>query len=357
MFCVLFFCRRPLDPSTDEFYRDAGVRLTTAKSPASKTSSSESRIPSIPGRVRPALKAPSAGLPHFGIARGVQQVQPQPSIAYGVTVAPPMRRDVTRRGPVVQSPLNAAKSRSQENLNVLPKPRAARPVSTCLGPNDLLAASKQNPFIRNRHRASIGGTAPALKHVAPPIATLPPARPADATKWGQFSRASPAKAQASTGPSVKLSDMKNALPVTPFPPRKLAEQPWNVRRRTTDPPRPAASTTTDESTTAQQMMESLQLSSSRLGSKTAGTKSTAVAESMQRRTAWRRSLHFTTATSSPPPPPPRKNFATLPTCRTAQPATNNNNINNNNNNNIQVATSSKLPVPAFKRNSHLGSNF
>ena len=163
-----------LDPSTDDFYRDAGVRLTTggpSKNP-SKTAA-ESRIPSIhASRLRPPLKSTTTqSLPHFGIARGVQQVQPQPSIAYGVTVAPPMRRDVQRRPAAT---LNAAKSRSQENLNVAPKPRSARPVSTCLGSNDLLAASKQSPFVRNRHRASIGGTLP--KHVTPPIATLPPVR-------------------------------------------------------------------------------------------------------------------------------------------------------------------------------------
>lgn len=352
------------------------MRLTTSNKNPPKV---ESRIPSIAAsRLRPPgqLKTTSiTTLPHFGIARGVQQVQPQPSIAYGVTVAPPMRRDVKLRP--ATSLLNAAKSRSQENLNVPPKPRAARPVSTCLGSNDLLAASKQSPFIRNRQRASIGGTAPfsSPKHVAPPIATLPPARSSESsvTKWG-FGRATTAK---TTG-SVKLSDMKNALPITPVPARKLTtttELQFSRRRPTSIEPS-RASASVDE-TAAVQMMESLELSTTtrlrkpqaaKLVSQSIETKATTSSSTsnlanpesspIQRRTAWRRSLHFTTATSSPPPPPPRKNFATLPKNIQSSGGNNNNlNNNNNNNNNLHHNPSSKLPVPAFKRNSHLGSNF
>ena len=83
----------------------------------------------------------------------------------------------------------------QENL-VLPvkQPRAARPVSTCLGADFAAAgvvASKSH-FNRSRLRASIGGV-PSRGGHAPPIATLPPKSTA-----------------------VKLSDMKNALPSTPL---------------------------------------------------------------------------------------------------------------------------------------------
>ena len=382
--------RKPvaLDPSTDEFYRDAGVRLTTPgtmsgannftssvkNSAASKvaTGQESSRIPSIQSsRLRAPLKSSSTTLPHFGIARGVQQVQPQPSIAYGVTVAPPMRRDVRRPANSTQSTLNAIKSRSQENLNVPPKPRAARPVSTCLGSNDLLSASKHpNPFIRNRHRASIGGTAASFsshKHVSPPIATLPPARSSEPvpTKWG-VSRPSPAKATSvssstTTTGSVKLSDMKNAMPITPVTTRKLSTtsdfhsiQQFRRKQPSVDK--------LEES--AVQMMESLEVSTTRLRKPQAAAISKLVTSTnppesspMPRRNAWRRSLHFTTATSSPPPPPPRKNFATLPKSSAAFTSSSSSGNNNNNNNNNNHNPNSKLPVPAFKRNSHLGSNF
>lgn len=381
--------RRPvaLDPSTDDFYRDAGVRLAapgtnndleSIKNVTSKnvTTQDPSRIPSMQcSRLRPPLK--TTVLPHFGIARGVQQVQPQPSIAYGVTVAPPMRRDVHRRPSASSQSLSAAKSRSQENLNVPPKPRAARPMSTCLGSNDLLSTSKHHsPFIRNRHRASIGGTASFASHknVAPPIATLPPSRSSESgpSKWG-VSRPSSAKtATSTTVGSVKLSDMKNALPVTPGPSRKQPNEFQSIqqfgsgRRKPIETPSMKAAERLEDS--AIEMMESLELSSTRLRkpqtataigrlitTQSSGSGPTHPAESspMPRRPAWRRSLHFTTATSSPPPPPPRKNFATLP--KSSASGTNNN--NNNNNNNLHHNPSSKLPVPAFKRNSHLGSNF
>ena len=407
-FLVWWNCRKPvaLDPSTDEFYRDAGVRLTTPgtmsgsnnfassikNSAAAKsqvaTGPESSRIPSIQAsRLRPPLKS-SAGattLPHFGIARGVQQVQPQPSIAYGVTVAPPMRRDVRRPASNSAQSLSPAKSRSQENLNVPPKPRAARPVSTCLGSNDLLSASKHHsPFIRNRHRASIGGTASfsSHKHVAPPIATLPPVRSSEPTptKWG-VSRPSLGKltgvstsssSTTTTTGSVKLSDMKNAMPITPVTARKLSTTSdfHSIQFRRKQP----AADKLEES--AVQMMESLELSTTRLRKPqaaaaisklvTSTTTSTATppeSSPMPRRNPWRRSLHFTTATSSPPPPPPRKNFATLPKSAHSSAASsssvgsNNNNNNNNNNLHHNPNPSSKLPVPAFKRNSHLGSNF
>lgn len=376
-----------LDPSTDDFYRDAGVRLAapgtnndleSIKNVTSKnvTTQDSSRIPSMQcSRLRPPLK--TTVLPHFGIARGVQQVQPQPSIAYGVTVAPPMRRDVHRRPSASSQSLSAAKSRSQENLNVPPKPRAARPMSTCLGSNDLLSTSKHHsPFIRNRHRASIGGTASFASHknVAPPIATLPPSRSSESgpSKWG-VSRPSSAKtATSTTVGSVKLSDMKNALPVTPGPSRKQPNEFQSIqqfgsgRRKPIETPSMKAAERLEDS--AIEMMESLELSSTRLRkpqtataigrlitTQSSGSGPTHPAESspMPRRPAWRRSLHFTTATSSPPPPPPRKNFATLP--KSSASGTNNN--NNNNNNNLHHNPSSKLPVPAFKRNSHLGSNF
>ncbi|XP_057374464.1 serine/threonine-protein phosphatase 4 regulatory subunit 4-like [Daphnia carinata] len=369
-----------LDPSTDDFYRDAGVRLTapgtnnnveSIKNATSKnaTTHDPSRIPSVQSRLRPPLKTTTM-LPHFGIARGVQQVQPQPSIAYGVTVAPPMRRDVHRRPSASTQSLNAVKSRSQENLNVPPKPRAARPMSTCLGSNDLLSTSKHHsPFIRNRHRASIGGTASIASHknVALPIATLPPSRSSESGpfKWGVSRPSSSTKTTTSTTGSVKLSDMKNALPVTPGPSRKQSNE--FQLSRSKKPIETAGSNKPAErlEDAAIEMMESLELSSTRLRkpqtaigrlitTQSSGSSGTtthpAEASPMPRRPAWRRSLHFTTATSSPPPPPPRKNFATLPKSSA-------NNNNNNNNNNLHHNPSSKLPVPAFKRNSHLGSNF
>ncbi|EFX79430.1 hypothetical protein DAPPUDRAFT_319605 [Daphnia pulex] len=368
----------------------AAVKSQVATGPES------SRIPSIQqaSRLRPPLKSSTGAatcLPHFGIARGVQQVQPQPSIAYGVTVAPPMRRDVRRPASNSAQSLSPAKSRSQENLNVPPKPRAARPVSTCLGSNDLLSASKHhNPFIRNRHRASIGGTASfsSHKHVAPPIATLPPARSSEPTptKWG-VSRPSLAKATSvsassssttTTTGSVKLSDMKNAMPITPVTARKLSTTSdfhsiQQFRRK-----QPAADKLEES---AVQMIKSLNLLTtqlrkpqtaaafSKLVTSTSKSSEATPPESspMPRRNAWRRSLHFTTATSSPPPPPPRKNFATLPKSAQSSSATpssssvgsSNNNNNNNNNNHLHhnPNPNSKLPVPAFKRNSHLGSNF
>ena len=161
--------------------------------------------------------------------------------------------------------------------------------------------------------------------------------------------------------------MKNAMPITPVASRRLTtttDMSTFNRRRSVEQSRMNAAV--DEAT---QMMETLDLSSTRLRkpqtavgklvtgqsteTKAAATTTTTGLEPIQRRTAWRRSLHFTTATSSPPPPPPRKNFATLP--KTIQTVGNNNNNNTNNNNNIHHNPSSKLPVPAFKRN--LGSNF
>ena len=93
---------------------------------------------------------------------------------------------------------------------------------------------------------------------------------------------------------------------------------------------------------------------------TAGKTTAASSGTLQRGNPWRRSLNFnvSVASSSPPPPPPRKSFATLP----SRSGSNNNNNNNNNplpatsNNNNSSSSPSKLPVPAFKRNSYLGSN-
>ena len=124
------------DGGSDEFYRDTGVRFVRSPSPgtprpsprtpAAATESSPSRIPSIQlSRLKQpttrGLVKSTTTVAHFGIARGVQQVQPQPSMAYGVTsttvaVAPPMRSALQRRvvppgGSGAQ--LNATKSRSQ----------------------------------------------------------------------------------------------------------------------------------------------------------------------------------------------------------------------------------------------------
>ena len=349
-----------LDPSTDDFYRDAGVRL--ARPPKSTESS---RIPSVSRLRQP---TPSNGLktgltlPHFGIARGVQQIQPQPSIATGVTISsqvrPAQRRFTTTHGPPLTS-LDAAKSRSMENLNVAASsaltrprssPRPTRPVSTCLGTNDLLvASSKQSPFTRTRLRASIGTSRPA--------AALPP------------TRSSVGPTPKSVGGAVKLSDMKNALPVTPLPSRKLtgadsqpihhqfgrSKQPPPIRATSAEKAATAASVENQVDIAAARMMQSLELGT-RLRRPTS-----VEASPLQRRNPWRRSLNFgssTTATSSPPPPPPRKSYATLPRPSSSN---NNNNINNVNNNITTPPASatlgaSKLPVPAFKRNSYLGSN-
>lgn len=79
-----------------------------------------SRIPSIQSKLKQpsvALVKTSTALPHFGIARGVQHVQPQPSMAYGLNpAAPPMR--VQRRSNVAGSQLDAVKSRSQVDLYI-----------------------------------------------------------------------------------------------------------------------------------------------------------------------------------------------------------------------------------------------
>lgn len=352
-----------LDPSTDDFYRDAGVRLTRPKSTES------SRIPSVSR-----LRQPTTGnglktglaLPHFGIARGVQQMQPQPSIATGVTassqVRPAQRRFTTTHGPPLTS-LDAAKSRSMENLNGVASssltrprssPRPARPVSTCLGTNDLLVATnKNNSFNRTRLRASIGTSRPA--------AALPPAR----------SSAGPTPKSAGT---VKLSDMKNALPVTPLPNRKLtgadsqpihqfgrSKQGAPIRATSAEKAATAASIENQVDIAAARMMQSLELGTRLRRPSPVTSTTTASVESspLQRRNPWRRSLNFgsSTATSSPPPPPPRKSYATLPRPSSSSNNNNNNNDSNNvNNNSTAVPPTSKLPVPAFKRNSYLGSN-
>lgn len=130
-----------MDPSTDDFFRDAGVRLTTASPatprppPRNPTPSGESisRIPSIqPSKLKQPstsglFKSSSPALPHFGIARGVQQIQPQPSMAYGVagpsSVTSPQRIQRRAVPPVGAASgtggaqLNAAKSRSQVGCN------------------------------------------------------------------------------------------------------------------------------------------------------------------------------------------------------------------------------------------------
>lgn len=331
-----------LDASTDDFYRDAGVRLATASS---------SRIPSVSRLRQPTPIKTGLTLPHFGIARGVQQIQPQPSIAYGVTASTQVR-PVQRRFTTPCVSLESAKSRSMENLNAAissgastrPRsaPRPARPVSTCLGTNDLMAASnKQSSFARTRLRASIGTSRPA--------AALPPTRSSVGPP--------PPKAVG----AVKLSDMKNALPATPLPNRKTDSHSVHqfgrpkttalIRATSSEKAATAASVENQVDIAAARLMQSLEL-----GTRLRKPSPDSAASPLQRRNPWRRSLNFgsSTATSTPPPPPPRKNYATLP-----RPSNNNNNNlpNNNSSSTTVPPPTSKLPVPAFKRNSYLGSNF
>jgi len=375
----LFRKRLTLDPSTDDFYRDAGVRLSPtnariARTKTGATTMAGSRIPSIQntksspdksdGLAYSRLKQASntllrnqPTLPHFGIARGVQQVLPKPSIATGITT--PLRTQ-RRSG----SQLNAAKSRSQENLTVPQRPRAARPISTCLTTDFSASTSTKSPFQRSRLRASIGALSTGKSSgLNPPIATLPPKSCHTEAKTNESSKLIVPQRKLEPPHSVKLSDMKNALPLTSTSP--FNRKPTGLGH--------SKLPDKDKDSTVVEVLESLHLSKpgasvSRLrkpgifkpvvAGEKANSDSVAVsscsprgAEKVvpKRNPQWRRSMNFGSACAPstpplpPPPPPPRKNFATLP------------HVKNHNNNNV-ASSNSKLPVPALKRNSYLGPN-
>jgi len=467
-----------LDPSTDEFYRDAGVRLSPAaetsrslpKNPTQSTPAAPvttSRIPSIqiqrrtwadkaegPPFVQSRLKLPTAvsskqqsTVPQFGIARTSQHVQPKPSMAYGVSAPSSSLGGRVQRRSLGSALSPSSKSRSQENLNFPAKPRVARPISACLGADFTTANANKSNFTRNRFRASIGSvpSRSASSGIAPPIATLPPrssseSKAPDSRLSAIVRKAEMAVKGYATGigkngevGSVKLSDMKNALPTTPFMSRKLPGaapppalkdassssggmdqvQPTYARRvnpvnrnlvsvgerpaaptgegrleqaaaellavlQSTHAPnnrftrlrRPAVTSMRPSTALPMTPLPTAAASNSPAKTETAGSgscpnspqnsRSSSPEPTFQRRSQWRRSVHFISTNNSatshgitPPPPPPRKSFGTLPHSR------NNGNNNNNNNNNLASNGNSKLPVPASsaRHSTDLGSNF
>ena len=155
----------PLDPSTDDFFRDAGVRLssggakTTATTPTTPSAAGSgvaagSRIPSFRKHL-PESKSTRVTLPNFGIGR--RGVAASSGVASGIAAAGVQRRN-----------LSSSKSKSQENLNQAPSTSRAsipaRPVSVCLSGASVAgvvaggdhATPARNHFVRTRFRASIG---------------------------------------------------------------------------------------------------------------------------------------------------------------------------------------------------------
>ena len=197
----------------------------------------------------------------------------------------------------------------KENLVVPPpRPRAARPISTCFGTNDLLqagvasspkvATTGTSSFNRSRFRASIGSPSSIKASSTPPIPTLPINTP---PKWAaSTNRTSPGPTAATKpgsagagggGGGVKLSDMKNALPITPVPPRKPDQLIRGSRKL-------QSSTVVDQ--VAVQLMDTLDLggasvtrlrkpaSSASLKSLSTPNSADSSPSSLQRRNPWRR---------------------------------------------------------------------